>query len=42
MHAGQAKIRTSTNWSYDEAKRGVGYLGEQIQYLGQQMQNFGA
>jgi hypothetical protein len=42
MHALQAKIRTSANWSYDEAKKGVGYLGTQIQYLGQQMQNFGA
>lgn len=42
MHALQAKIRTSANWSYDEAKKGVGYLGSQIQYLGQQMQNFGA
>ena len=41
MHALQAKIRTSGNWSYDEAKKGVGYLGTQIQYLGQQMQNFG-
>jgi hypothetical protein len=39
MHALQAKIRTSANWSYDEAKKGVGYLGTQIQYLGQQMQN---
>jgi hypothetical protein len=42
MHALQAKIRTSANWSYDEARKGVGYLGAQIQYLGQQMQNFGA
>jgi hypothetical protein len=41
MHALQAKIRTGANWSYDEAKKGVGYLGTQIQYLGQQMQNFG-
>jgi hypothetical protein len=41
MHALQAKIRTSANWSYDEAKKGVGYLGTQIQYLGQQMQNLG-
>ena len=41
MHALQAKIRTSANWSYDEAKKGVGYLGAQIQYLGQQMQSFG-
>ena len=41
MHALQAKIRTSANWSYDEARKGVGYLGSQIQYLGQQMQNFG-
>lgn len=41
MHALQAKIRTSADWSYDEAKKGVGYLGTQIQYLGQQMQNFG-
>jgi hypothetical protein len=40
MHALQAKIRTSANWSYDEAKKGVGYLGAQIQYLGQQMQSF--
>jgi hypothetical protein len=39
MHALQAKIRTSANWSYDEARKGVGYLGTQIQYLGQQMQN---
>jgi hypothetical protein len=37
MHALQAEIRTSTNWSYDEAKKGVGYLGAQIQYLGQQI-----
>jgi hypothetical protein len=42
MHALQAKIRTSTNWSYDQAKKGVGYLGTEIQYLGQQMQNYGA
>ena len=42
MHALQEKIRTSANWSYDEAKKGVGYLGAQIQYLGQQIQNFGA
>lgn len=41
MHALQAKIRTGANWSYDEAKKGVGYLGTQIQVLGQQMQNFG-
>jgi hypothetical protein len=41
MHAFQAKIRTSANWSSDEAKKGIGYLGTQIQYLGQQMQNFG-
>jgi hypothetical protein len=41
MHALQAKIRTSANWSYDEAKKGVGSLGAQIQYLGQQMQSFG-
>jgi hypothetical protein len=26
MHALQAKIRTSANCSYDEAKKGVGYL----------------
>jgi hypothetical protein len=31
MHAVQAKIRAATNWSCDEAKRGVGYLGERIQ-----------
>src|SRR5438552_17092237 len=42
MHALKPKIRISTNWSYDEAKKGVGYLGTQIQYLGQQMQNLGA
>ncbi len=42
MHAFQAKIHTSANWSYDEAKKGVGYLGAQIQYLGRQMQNFSA
>jgi hypothetical protein len=42
MHALQAKIRTSANWSYDEARKGVGYLGAQIQYFGHQMQNFGA
>jgi hypothetical protein len=41
MHALQQKIHTSANWSYDEAKKGVGYLGTQIQYLGQQMQKFG-
>lgn len=41
MHALKAKIRTGANWSYAEAKKGVGYLGEQIQYLGKQMQNFG-
>jgi hypothetical protein len=41
MHALQEKIHTSANWSYDEAKKGVGYLGTQIQYLGQQMQKFG-
>lgn len=42
MHAVQARIRTDANWSYAEAKKGVGYLGSQIQYLGTQMQNFGA
>jgi hypothetical protein len=42
MHALQAKIRTGANWSYGEAKKGVGYLGAQIQYLGKQMQNFGS
>lgn len=41
MHALQAKIRTGANWSYDEAKKGVGYLGTQMQFLGQQMQNVG-
>jgi hypothetical protein len=30
MHALQAKVRTGANWSYDEAKKGVGYLGAQI------------
>jgi hypothetical protein len=42
MHALQAKLRTSANWSYDEARKSVGYLGSQIQYLGAQMQNFGS
>lgn len=41
MHALQTKIRTGANWSYDEARKGVGYLGAQIQYLGQQMQSLG-
>ncbi len=41
MHALQAKIRSSANWSYDEAKKGIGYLGTQIQYLGEQMKTFG-
>jgi len=41
MHALQQKIHTSANWSFDEAKKGVGYLGTQIQYLGQEMQKFG-
>jgi hypothetical protein len=38
MHALQAKIQTGAAWSEDEAKKGVDYLGTQIQYLGQQMQ----
>jgi hypothetical protein len=37
-HALETKIRSGTNWTYDEAKKGVGYLGTQIQYLGSQMQ----
>ncbi len=41
MHALEAKIHTGANWTYDEAKRGVGYLGTQIQDLGRQMQTFG-
>jgi hypothetical protein len=41
MHALEAKIHAGANWSYDEARRGVGYLGTQIQDLGQQMQTFG-
>jgi hypothetical protein len=41
MHALQAKIRTGAAWSEDEAKKGMNYLGTQIQYLGQQMQNVG-
>ena len=41
MHALEAKIHTGANWTYDEARRGVGYLGTQIQDLGQQMQTFG-
>lgn len=40
MHALQSKMRTSANWSYGEAKKGIGYLGTQIQYLGKQMQSF--
>lgn len=39
MHALQAKIRTGAAWSEDEAKKGMSYLGTQIQYLGQKMQN---
>ncbi len=42
VHALQAKIRTGANWSYDEAKKGVGYLGNQIQYLGAQMEKLGS
>jgi hypothetical protein len=42
MHALEAKIRTSANWSYDEARKGIGYLGTQIQFLGQEMHNFGS
>ena len=42
VHALEAKIRNGTNWSYDEAKKGVGYLGSQIQYLGAQMQTLGS
>jgi len=34
----ETKIRSGTNWTYDEAKKGVGYLGTQIQYLGSQME----
>lgn len=41
MHALRAKISTGANWSYAEAKKGVGYLGAQIQYMGKQMQKFG-
>lgn len=41
IHALQTKIRNGANWSYGEAKKGIGYLGTQIQYLGQQMQKFG-
>jgi hypothetical protein len=33
MHALQAKIRTSANWSYDEARKGVGYLGARSNIL---------
>lgn len=39
MHALQAKIRTGAAWSEEEAAKGMNYLGTQIQYLGQQMQN---
>jgi hypothetical protein len=37
-HALETKIRSGTNWTYDEAKKDVGYIGSQIQYLGSQMQ----
>jgi hypothetical protein len=42
VNALAAKIRNGTNWSYEEAKKGVGYLGSQIQYLGAQMQTLGS
>ncbi len=38
----ETKIRRGANWTYDEAKKGVGYLGTQIQDLGAQMQKYGA
>jgi hypothetical protein len=40
VHALNAKIHTGANWTYDEAKVGIGYLGTQIQYLGSRMQQF--
>ena len=42
VHALENKICSGTNWTYDEAKKGVGYLGTQIQYLGLQMQMLGS
>jgi hypothetical protein len=42
VHALETKIRSGTNWTYGEAKKGVGYLGTQIQYLGSQMQKLGS
>jgi hypothetical protein len=41
VHALEAKIRSGANWTYDEGKKGVGYLGTQIEYLGSQMQKVG-
>lgn len=40
VHALEAKIHSGADWSYDEAKKGIGYLGTQIQYLGSKMEKF--
>jgi hypothetical protein len=42
VHALETKIRSGTNWTYDEAKKGMSHLGSQIQYLGSQMQKLGS
>jgi len=42
MHALQEKIRTSANWSYDEAKRGVGYLAHRSNTLASRCEEFAA
>jgi hypothetical protein len=41
VHALETKIRSGANWTYDEGRKGVCYLGTQIEYLGSQMQKFG-
>jgi hypothetical protein len=41
VHALETKIRSGANWTYDEGRKGVGYLGTQIEYLGSQMQRLG-
>jgi hypothetical protein len=41
VHALETKIHSGANWTYDEGRKGVGYLGTQIEYLGSQMQRLG-
>ncbi|MBF6569695.1 MAG: hypothetical protein IVW54_12565 [Candidatus Binataceae bacterium] len=41
VRALENKIRNGATWTTGEAKKGVGYLGSQIQYLGGQMQSLG-